>query len=202
VRAGRQEHATHEPLIRSIMVEEVPIGPALRRRGGRLRGMAPDPRETLLEAVCQATLALYGERLVALAVFGSWARGSATPASDLDLLVVAEPLPPSRMKRVREFRPVADATRIPRSRVWSAEGPEIELAPVFKTPAELAAGSPLYLDMTLWRTVLFDRDGMLESFLAGLRRRMEALGSRRLPFKGGAFWDYKPDFRPGEVVEL
>lgn len=164
--------------------------------------MARDPRDTLLEAVCEATLALYGERLFALAVFGSWARGAATPASDLDLLVVAEPLPPSRMKRVREFRPVADATRIPRSRVWSAEGPEIELAPVFKTPAELAAGSPLYLDMTLWRTVLFDRDGMLESFLAGLRRRMEALGSRRLPFKGGAFWDYKPDFRPGEVVEL
>ncbi|MEI6238988.1 MAG: hypothetical protein WCR51_01230 [Planctomycetia bacterium] len=75
-------------------------------------------------------------------------------------------------------------------------------APVFKTPQELAAGSPLYLDMTLWRIVLIDRAGMLEAFLEGLRERMQALGSRRVPFKGGAFWDYKPDFRPGEVVEL
>jgi hypothetical protein len=47
-----------------------------------------------------------------------------------------------------------------------------------------------------------DRSGLLETFLEGLRGRMQALGSRRVPFKGGAFWDYKPDFRPGEVVEL
>jgi len=26
--------------------------------------------------------------------------------------------------------------------------------------------------------------------------------SRRETFKGGVYWDYKPDFRPGEVVEL
>ena len=164
--------------------------------------MIPDTRDELFTAVREAAVVTYGERLIALAVFGSWSRDAATPASDLDLLVVAEPLPPSRMKRVREFRPLADATRAVRSRVWSNQGPEIELAPVFKTPDELAAGSPLYLDMTLWRVVLVDRDGMLESFLAGLHRRMEALGSRRVPFKGGAFWDYKPDFRPGEVVEL
>lgn len=164
--------------------------------------MTPSTRDDLFAAIREATVATYSERLVALAIFGSWARGTATPASDLDLLVVAEPLPPSRMKRVREFRPVADATRSVRSCVWSDQGPEIELAPVFKTPHELAAGSPLYLDMTLWRVVLADRDDMLETFLKGLSERMQALGSRRVPFKGGAFWDYKPDFRPGEVVEL
>lgn len=164
---------------------------------------SPSPsRDDLFSVVRAAAIGCYGERLRSLAIFGSWARGEATPASDLDLLVIAEPLPPSRMKRVREFRPVTDATRTVRSRVWSHEGPEIELSPVFKTPAELAAGSPLYLDMTLWRVVLVDRDGLLESFLAGLRERMQALGTRRLAFKGGAFWDYKPDFRPGEVVEL
>lgn len=159
-------------------------------------------REELFTAIHEAAKSSYGTRLVALAIFGSWARGAATPASDLDLLVVAEPLPPSRMKRVREFRPVAEATLVVRSRFWSDQGPEIELSPVFKTPQELAAGSPLYLDMTLWRVVLADRDGMLESFLAGLSDRMHALGSRRVPYKGGVFWDYKPDFKPGDVVEL
>lgn len=164
--------------------------------------MSSSARNDLFKAVHEAAAAMYGERLMVMAIFGSWARGVATPASDLDLLIVAEPLPPSRMKRVREFRPVADATRAVRSRVWSDKGPEIELSPVFKTPEELAAGSPLYLDMTLWSVMLFDRGGMLEAFLAGLRERMRALGSRRVPFKGGAFWDYKPDFRPGDVVEL
>lgn len=164
--------------------------------------METHTRDELFAAVRDAAVATYGERLIALAIFGSWARGEATPASDLDLLVVAEPLPPSRMKRVREFRPVADMSRAVRCGVWSDRGPEIEIGPVFKTPQELAAGSPLYLDMTLWRIVLIDRGGMLEAFLEGLRERMRALGSRRVPFKGGAFWDYKPDFRPGEVVEL
>jgi uncharacterized protein len=164
--------------------------------------MNPCSRDELFAGVRDAVVATYGDRLVSLAIFGSWARGTATPASDLDLLVVADPLPPSRMKRVREFRPVSEASRSGRSRVWSADGPEIDLSPVFKTPAELAAGSPLYLDMTLWRVVLLDRGGVLESFLAGLSERMKALGSRRVPFKGGAFWDYKPDFRAGEVVEL
>ena len=159
-------------------------------------------REALFTAIREATLAAYGERLVSLAVFGSWARGTATPASDLDLLVIAEPLPPSRMKRVREFRPLADATQTARSHIWSEQHAEVELSPVFKTPAELAAGSPLYLDMTLWRVVLFDRGDVLTTFLEGLHGRMQELGSRRVPFRGGAFWDYKPDFRPGEVVEL
>lgn len=68
--------------------------------------------------------------------------------------------------------------------MWSDQGPEIELAPVVKTPRELAAGSPLELDMTLWRVVVADRSDMLEPFLRGLSRRMQALGSRRVPFKG------------------
>lgn len=164
--------------------------------------MNTQTRDRLFAAVRDAVVTTYGERLIALAVFGSWARGTATPDSDLDLLVVAEPLPPSRMKRVREFRPVTDATRPARAAVWSDQGVEIELSPVFKTPQELAAGSPLYLDMTLWLAVLVDRDEILARFLEGLRGRMQALGSRRVPFKGGAYWDYKPDFRPGEVVEL
>lgn len=164
--------------------------------------MSSSARNDLFKAVHEAATAMYGERLIAMAIFGSWARGVATPASDLDLLIVAEPLPPSRMKRVRGFRPVADATQAVRSCVWSDQNAEVELSPVFKTPVELAAGSPLYLDMTLWQVVLFDRGGVLATFLEGLRGRMQALGSRRIPFKGGAFWDYKPDFRPGDVVEL
>jgi predicted nucleotidyltransferase len=159
-------------------------------------------RDALFAALRAAVLAVYGERLTALAVFGSWARGTATPESDLDLLVVAESLPPSRMKRVREFRPVEAATQTARDLVWGPNRPAIELAPVFKTPEELAAGSPLYLDMTLWCVVLHDPDHTLGDYLTGLEARMKALGSTRKTFKGGMFWDYKPDFRPGEVVEL
>jgi hypothetical protein len=31
---------------------------------------------------------------------------------------------------------------------------------------------------------------------------MAELGSRRIESHGGGYWDYKPSFAPGEVVEL
>lgn len=156
----------------------------------------------LHQDILEACRRVYGDRLVALAIFGSWARGEATPVSDLDLLVVADPLPAGRMRRVREFRPVEEATAAARGRVWPEAGEPVRLSPVFKTPTELVAGSPLYLDMTLWRILLHDRGDLLTGYLTGLAERMRRLGSRRETFKGGVYWDYKPDFKPGEVVEL
>ncbi|MEI8229104.1 MAG: nucleotidyltransferase domain-containing protein [Planctomycetota bacterium] len=50
--------------------------------GGRFRCIVTDARDNLFGAVPEAVVAAYGERLVAFAVFGSWARGVATPASD------------------------------------------------------------------------------------------------------------------------
>jgi len=156
----------------------------------------------LLHSLLQACRDLYGERLVALAVFGSWARGVATPESDLDILVVADPLPRGRMKRLDEFGAVEHATEAVRADLWQDAAQSTPLSPVFKTPDELQAGSPLYLDMTLWRMVLHDRGGVLEQYLAALAGRMAQLGSRRTETKGGAYWDYKPNMTPGEVVEL
>ena len=145
---------------------------------------------------------VYGDRLVSLAVFGSWARGVATPESDLDILVVADPLPRGRMKRLDEFEAVERATQPTCELVWPDAARSLSLSPVLKTPDELQAGSPLYLDMTLWRIVLHDRDGVLERYLSKLADRMAQLGSRRTETKGGAYWDYKPSMTPGEVVEL
>lgn len=164
--------------------------------------MIPDRFSPLLQDLGQACRMCYGERLVALAVFGSWARGAATPASDLDVLIVAEALPRGRFKRLDEFAAVERATEVSRARVWPGAAHPLQLSPVFKTLAELRAGSPLYLDMTLWRIVLHDRDGLLEGHLAALADRMAELGSRRTESKGGAYWDYKPTIAPGEVVEL
>lgn len=156
----------------------------------------------LLHDLRQACREVYGDRLVALCVFGSWARGVATPESDLDILVVAHPLPRGRMKRLDEFDAVERATESTRALVWPDAARSLSLSPVLKTPDELQAGSPLYLDMTLWRIVLHDRDGVLERYLSGLADRMSHLGSRRTETKGGVYWDYKPSMTPGEVVEL
>ena len=106
------------------------------------------------------------------------------------------------MKRLDEFAAVERATQPTCALVWPDAARSLSLSPVLKTPDELQAGSPLYLDMTLWRIVLHDRDGVLERYLSTLADRMAQLGSRRTETKGGAYWDYKPSMTPGEVVEL
>ena len=77
-----------------------------------------------------------------------------------------------------------------------------EVSPVFKTPAEVRQGSPLFLDMIEDARMLHDRDDFLRRTLAEFKARLDRLGARRV-WRGNAwYWDLKPDYKPGEVFEL
>jgi len=157
--------------------------------------------DALLEALAPACQVHYADRLVSLVVFGSVGRGVPGPQSDLDLLLVADPLPPGRLARVAEFRAVERDLEPLLERMRSA-GLSPELSPVFKTPAEVDRGSPLFLDLVHDALILQDRGGFMKRRLARLEERLKSLGARRI-WRGNAwFWDLKPDYRPGEVFEL
>lgn len=162
-----------------------------------LAELAVDLEATLLEH----TLLHYGERLVAIAIFGSAGRGTARPDSDIDLLVVARGLPDGRVARNQDFNRVEDALE-PAFAVVRGKGCSWYLSVVFKTPEELALGSPLLLDMTDDARVLYDPEGVLAGALDRLRERLAQLGARRV-WRGSAwYWDLKPDYVPGEVFEI
>jgi hypothetical protein len=143
----------------------------------------------------------YGERLVSLALFGSAGRGTMRPDSDLDFLVVASPLPNGRMRRVEDFAPVESVLE-PELRTKQSRGVYTYLSPIFKTPEEIVATSPILLDMTEDVRVLFDREGFLGRQLADLRARLRKLGARRVFSGDGWWWDLKPDFKDGEVFSI
>lgn len=139
----------------------------------------------------------YGDRLVSLVVFGSVGRGTPRPDSDVDLLVVADPLPDGRIPRVREFDAVERSAT-----VGGPANAAHRLSPIFKTPAEVRRGSPLFLDMLDDGRLLYDRGGFFASELAALKGRLDKLGSKRI-WKGDAwYWDLKPDFKPGDEIVL
>lgn len=158
--------------------------------------------EQFKKALVPAAQAAYGRALITLALYGSWARGTATPESDIDLLLVADPLPDGRFNRLRQFEAIDRATQASCKALWGGPGLVPELSPLIKTPAEVEAGSPLFLDMTDWCDILLDNDDYFAGWLAALRERMRINGSERRPFKGGYYWVYKPSARPGEVVTL
>ena len=143
----------------------------------------------------------YGARLVACAVFGSVGRGTARHDSDIDLLIVARGLPRGRVNRVEEFLPV----EVRLEPALGSEGPghaPIALSPVFKSPEEVDAGSPLFLDLVEDARILYDPEGLLAGCLNRLRARLRELGAQRI-WRGNAwYWDLKPDLKPGEVFSL
>jgi predicted nucleotidyltransferase len=157
--------------------------------------------EAILAALKRACIKHYGDRLVSAAVFGSVARGTMRPDSDIDLLLVVNGLPRGRMPRVATFDPVESRLR-PLLAAAATDGIHTTLSPVFKTPEELAYGSPLFLDMTEDVLILHDPDGALERYLDGLRARLRALGARRIAKGGGYYWLLKPDLKPGEDFTL
>ena len=155
----------------------------------------------LVDALGPACVKCYGSRLISVAVFGSVARGTMTPDSDIDVLVVALGLPAGRLARVREFGPVEEELA-PRIECAETRGIHTRLSPVIRSPEELEHGSPLLLDMTKEVRILVDHDNRLAGRLARLSARLAELGSVRIRRGGGYYWLLKPDFRPGEQIEL
>jgi predicted nucleotidyltransferase len=157
--------------------------------------------DALLDRLLSEVQAHYGHRLVACAVFGSVGRGTPRYGSDIDLLLVVRDLPRGRFHRVEEFLPI-ELRLEPALKADQPGYPSIALSPVFKTPDEVDAGSPLFLDMVEDARILYDADRFLAGYLDRLRARLRQLGARRVRRGNAWYWELKPDLKPGEVFAL
>ncbi len=157
--------------------------------------------EELQQILLSEVRSFYQDRLVTLAIFGSAARGTYRFDSDLDILIIADGLPRGRMKRVAQFMSVEKKIE---SFLISLQknGINTYISPIFKTPQEAEMGSPLFLDMVEDAQILFDRDGFFSKILERLGQKLKKLGARRV-WQGNAwYWILKPDYKPGDVIEL
>ena len=158
-----------------------------------------------MEIASQYTEALkryFDDRLRAVVLYGSVARGDHTPESDVDLLIVAGGLPQSPRARNRalvefedEFLP---ALLVP----FHRQGIYLDVSTKIKSPEEASHFTPLYLDLTEDAVILYDREGFFQNILDRLRERLAALGAHRLQQGTIRYWKLKPDYRWGEVIEL
>ena len=154
----------------------------------------------LAERVAAEYRAALGDYLVALACFGSAARNQARPDSDLDLYVVTRrpvsPLDPrlglaGRLRYTPEYRALAHLGYHP------------DPMPIFHAIATLRTRPWILLDIADHGVILLDAEGILARELEAVRGRLQELGSRRVELPDGSwYWQIKPDWRPGETVEL
>ncbi len=155
----------------------------------------------LLRELQKALCAFYGRRLISVVIFGSVGRGKPHSESDIDILIIADPLPNGRMRRVEEFRAVREELGSLMNEMGK-EGIFTTLAPIFKTPAEISRGSLLFLDMIDDGRILYDRRGFWKSFISDFQQRLRRLGARKIVVGERWYWDLKPDYRPGEIFEI
>jgi predicted nucleotidyltransferase len=137
-------------------------------------------QKKLRETLAPLTDALHeqlGERLVAIVLFGSRARGEADAESDWDLLVIAEGLPPKVFDRHLFIKQLLPQT-------W--RGVTSALA---KTPEEFdSAIQSIYLDIAVDGIILTDKKNYMADRLALLNRQLESQGLYRVREGGDMLW--------------
>jgi hypothetical protein len=127
--------------------------------------------------VLERAATLFGDDLLAVAVFGSWARGEAIEGSDVDLLVVVQ-------KRVRLTRKLY--------RTWDETPLEWKGRPVEPQFVHLPdpAGAPtgLWAEVAIDGVVLFERGLSLSMCLIEVRREIAAGRIVRRFAHGQPYW--------------
>ncbi|MCS6944447.1 MAG: nucleotidyltransferase domain-containing protein [Sutterellaceae bacterium] len=157
--------------------------------------------EHLMQRLLRECEAYYQARLVSLVLYGSVARGTMRFDSDIDVLLIADALPVGRRARLLEFERIE--TQLQRDFEAARRcGIHAEVSPLILSRPEVEHGSPLFLDMTLEARILYDREQFFAAYLDGLRARLRQLGAQRRRLRGGYYWLLKPDYRPGDRIEL
>lgn len=142
-------------------------------------GMSNREREILEQAV-EALRKALGNRLVAVVLFGSRARGDARPESDWDLLVIAEGLPENRFDRQLLINGLL---------FGKCDG---AVSVAARTCREFQSHVPsLYLDIALDGRILYDPAGYAAERLMTLRRLIGEAGLYRERTSVGDIWRWK-----------
>lgn len=138
----------------------------------------------LIDSVLKSSLA---PKLEAIILFGSQARGDATPASDTDLLLCVASSVPLTRELYAEWDRLTERHPDALSRDWS---------PHFcRLPASPEEAGSLWFEAAIDGIVLWDRSLAVSRFLASLRRYLLAGGRTRRTAYGVPYWvvsDAKP----------
>jgi len=139
--------------------------------------------------------------LLSVVLYGSVAKGRAKPSSDIDLLILYR----KSENNLNEIYPeiVIKARETKEYEELIKEGIFVEISPYLVTVEELKENPLILLDIIDEGIVLYDKDESFKYLMEKFREKIKELGSRKVFLPDGSYyWELKPDWRPGEVVEI
>ncbi len=163
--------------------------------------MIEDPYRVLLKKLLKRLIMKLGNNLVSVVVYGSVARKTTRKNSDIDLLIIADSLPKSRMKRQELFLEIEKPLESMISDLWD-KGFYMDFSPVILSVEEALKIRPIYLDMVEDAIIIYDKNGFFNKILNRLRKRLKELGAKRIWVGDKWYWMLKPDIKFGEIVEI
>ncbi|MDR5695275.1 MAG: nucleotidyltransferase domain-containing protein [Armatimonadota bacterium] len=170
----------------------------------KTHGIGYEQYREYLEAFTDALVERLGDSLLAVVLYGSVARGTATETSDIDLLIIQRGAPSSYYERLEPILKLEQALKeTPLFRALAQRGLSPSVSPLMLSETEAEENRFIFLDMVDDSIVLFDREGFFSRRMEKLRQRLEELGARRIFLPDGSwYWDLKPNLVLGEVFEL
>ncbi|MEY4063801.1 MAG: hypothetical protein RIR26_9 [Pseudomonadota bacterium] len=143
----------------------------------------------------------YGENLVSVAVFGSYARKEARLNSDLDLFLVLKELPfSSRSKTHRDFVESVEARLDDDLQKLRMAGINMEISPIILSEEQARCFNPLYYDMTSAVLLVCDQNDFLKSRILATKELMKRNGSEKIAIGGHWYWKAKSNPKFGEPI--
>lgn len=159
-------------------------------------GKLPEAVRPIVRSYLKGIFDRYGERLISVILYGSFARGNAGPDSDIDLLLVIDGYDWSERVSVDK----ADELSY---RLWKLGKGYHRIQPYPLSVERARYHRPLYLDMTADAIILYDKGDFMRRVFDEIRSRLVELGAKRCELPDGSwYWVLKPEIKPGEVIEV
>jgi predicted nucleotidyltransferase len=154
----------------------------------------------LEDSLRRAFQRVFGDNLVSLVLFGSYARGDPSCDSDLDVLVVVDEVG-DRWELHKLLDMVEKDLELVLNKL-RLRGFQPVLSPIVLARDQARRFRPLYIDLVFDARIIYDREGFMEKVLSSIRERLESLGARR--HRIGRLWVVivKDKVEPGEVFEI